>query len=279
MSLQIYGKEYYVNTLLEILRNHIQYRKQIWLLAKSDLSKAYQGTLFGWLWAVISPTITLFVFWFAFAIGLRSGRPVGEYSYFLWLMIGMVPWFCIRGMFTGGASSLRRYSFLITKIKYPIETIPTFVCVGEVVVHFALMVVVMAVFMVAGHFPDIYWIQFPFYMLLAFIFFSAWSLFSGLISAFSRDFLNLVRAISSALMWLSGIFYEADKIANETVKSVMMWNPITLIVKGYRNCFIYKEWFWENLGELRNFAIVYVIMLAAAVWMYRRLRKDIPDVL
>lgn len=268
-----------MNTLLEILRNHIQYRKQIWLLAKSDLGKAYQGTLFGWLWAVISPTITLFVFWFAFSIGLRSGRPVGEYSYFLWLMIGMTPWFCIRGMFTGGASSLRRYTFLITKIKYPMETIPTFVCVGEVVVHFALMLIVMAVFMLGGHMPDIYWIQFPFYTLLAFIFFNSWSLFSGLISAFSRDFLNLVRAISSALMWLSGIFYEAEQIANETLREVMMWNPITIIVHGYRNCFIYKEWFWESPGELRNFAIVYVIMVVAAVWMYKRLRKDIPDVL
>ena len=162
LALRAYGKEQYVKTLLEILKNHIEYRKQIWLLAKSDLGKVYRGTLFGWLWAVINPMITLFVFWFAFSIGLRSGRPIGEYSYFLWLMIGMVPWFCIKGMFTGGAGSLRRYTFLITKIKYPIETIPTFVCIGEVVVHFILMLIVMAVFMLDGHMPDIYWLQFPF---------------------------------------------------------------------------------------------------------------------
>ena len=38
-------------------------------------------------------------------------------------------------------------------------------------------------------------------------------------------------------------------------------------------------WFFEDLTELRNFAIVFVIMLVLALWAYKKLKKDIPDVL
>ena len=43
--------------------------------------------------------------------------------------------------------------------------------------------------------------------------------------------------------------------------------------------FIEKVWFWENAEELLYFGIVFVVFLLLAVWAYKKLRKDIPDVL
>ena len=95
----------------------------------------------------------------------------------------------------------------------------------------------------------------------------------------SKDFLNLVRSMSTALFWLSGIIYDANKVDHTWIKDILLFNPVTLIANGYRNCFIYKRWFWENPQELVNFVIVYAVMLLLAVWAYKKLRKDIPDVL
>ena len=130
-----------------------------------------------------------------------------------------------------------------------------------------------------GYLPDIYTLQLPFYMLMMFLFFTAWGLFSGVLGAMSRDFLNLVKALTTALFWLSGILYDANSIDQTWIKNILLFNPITLVANGYRNCFIYKQWFWENPQELINFGIVYLVMCILAVWAYRRLRKDIPDVL
>ena len=54
---------------------------------------------------------------------------------------------------------------------------------------------------------------------------------------------------------------------------------MTIVVNGYRNARIYQKWFWEDWQQLVNFAIVYAVMLLLAVWVYRKLKKDIPDVL
>ena len=107
--------------------DHIQYRKQLLKLAQADLKKTYSGAVLGWAWVLIKPTILIFVFWFAFTTGLRKGGDVDGYQFFLLLIAGMIPWFYMRDMLTGGANSIRRYKYLVTKIKFPISTIPTFV--------------------------------------------------------------------------------------------------------------------------------------------------------
>lgn len=273
------GRKISLNTLKEIIEAHFEYRKQLVKLAKADIIKTYKGAALGWSWAIIRPAIQIFVFWFAFTIGLRSGKPVGEYPFFLWLIAGMIPWFYMRDMLGGGAGALRRYTYLITKIKYPISTIPTFVSMSFFAVHVGLLAIVILIFMGFGFMPDIYYLQLPLYMAMMFLFFSAWALFSSVLAAMSRDFLNLVKSMTTALFWLSGIVYNAAEIDQIWIKNILMFNPVTLIANGYRRCFIYKEWFWEAPQEMINFAIVYVVMIILAVWAYKKLHKDIPDVL
>lgn len=268
-----------MNTLREIITEHIRCRKQIWKLAKSDLIKTYKGSALGWAWAIIKPTITLCVYWFAFSIGLKSGKPVEGYPYFLWLMAGLIPWFYMRSMLPGGASSLRRYTFLVTKIKYPICTIPTFVSISYFIVHCALVVFMLLMYMARGFFPDIYYLQLPLYMLMNFVFFTAWGLFGSMLSAISRDFQNFIKSITLALMWLSGIFYRVENINIPWLRTLLSFNPITIIVNGYRKTLVYKEWFWESPQDIINYLIVLVVMVTLAVWAYKKLRKDIPDVL
>jgi len=116
-------------------------------------------------------------------------------------------------------------------------------------------------------------------MLLMFLFFTAWGLFAGVLSAISRDFLNLVKSLTQALFWMSGILYDATTIDVQWIRAILLFNPVTIIANGYRNVFINQRWFWEDWQQLVNFAIVYVVMLALAVMAYRKLKKDIPDIL
>ena len=155
-----------MRNLKRIIKEHIEYRHQILKLAKADLSKTYRGAALGWSWAVIKPTVTIFVYWFAFTIGLRMGKSVGEYPFFLWLIAGVIPWFYMSEMITGGADSIRKYSYLVTKMKFPISTIPTFVSISKIIVHLLLVVIVIVIFMLFGFKPDIYLLQLPFYTII-----------------------------------------------------------------------------------------------------------------
>lgn len=255
------------------------YRKQIFKLAKADLIKTYRGSALGWAWAVVSPVVTIFVFWFAFSYGLRSGKPVNGYSFFLWLIAGFIPWFYMRGMITGGAGCIRANKHMVTKMKFPISVIPTFTSLSKLAIHVLLLAIMIVIFMCFGYMPDLYYLQIPLYMLMMFLFFTVWSLFAGMLSAISKDFLNLVKSFSTAIFWMSGIIYNVDKIEIPWMRSILSYNPVTIIANGYRHIFIDKIWFFEDLYGIKCYLIVLVVMIFLAVWAYKKLYKDIPDVM
>lgn len=268
-----------MKTIAGILKDHFQYRQQIFKLAKADLVKTYRGAALGWAWAIIKPAVTIFVYWFAFQIGLRAGRDVNGFPFFLWLIAGVVPWFYMSDMITGGTEAVRKYSYLVTKMKFPVSTIPTFVSISKFMVHIVLLIIVILIFVGMGYFPDLYILQLPFYMILNFIFFTIFSLFSSILASMSKDFANLVKSLVTAIFWLSGIIYNINTINTPWLKKLLMINPVTFLVEGYRNCFIHQTWFWEQPKRLMYFGIILLILIIFAIWTYKRLRKEIPDVL
>ena len=268
-----------MKTIIEIANEHIRWRYQIFNLAKSDLKKTYSGAALGWLWAIIKPLITILVYWFAFSVGLRQGKVVEGYPYILWIVAGIIPWFYMTEMITQGASSIRSYKFLVTKMKFPVSTIPTFVGISKLAVHLFLLSIVFVLFILMGFFPDIYMLQLPIYMFLMVAFFILWALFSSMLSSISKDFLNLVKSIVTAVFWMSGILWDINSISTPWIKTILMFNPVTFVATGYRNCFIYKVWIWEQPEALACFAVMFVIMFILAMWSYKKLIREIPDVL
>lgn len=266
-------------TTREIVSEHAGFRTQIFQLAWSDMVKTYRGSALGWMWAVIKPTVTIFVYWFAFSIGLRHGKEVAGYPFFLWLISGIVPWFYISEMLTQGSQTLRRYNYLVTKIKFPVSTIATFVSISKLYVHLVLLAVVVVIFLAFGYPLDIYMLQLPVYTLLMFAFFTLWSLMAGPLSAVSKDFANTVNSLTTAIFWMSGVMWDVARIDSPVLRHVLAFNPVTFIARGYRNCFIYKQWFWEDRFGLFAFGVLLLLMFVLAIYTHRRLRREVADVL
>ena len=268
-----------LKTVSLIIKEHITYRKQIIKLAKSDLIKTYRGSALGWAWAIIKPLVTIFVFWFAFSLGLRHGQPVDGYPFILWLIAGFLPWFYMSEMIPQGAACLRKNKHMVTKMKFPVSTIPTFTGLSKLVVHLVLLGIVIVIFCLFGFLPDIYYLQLPVYILMMLVFFVCWSLFAGMLSALSKDFQNLVNAFVTALFWLSGIIYNVNDITHEWIRILLNFNPITIMANGYRHVFIDKTWFFEDTLGFGGYFVVLFVMACMALWAYKKLYKEIPDVL
>lgn len=270
----------YIESFTVNIREHIENVPQIIKLAGADLKKTYTGAALGWAWAIIKPVVNIFVYWFAIAIGLRQGGDVNGYPYILWLICGIIPWFFMSEAITGGTDCIRKYSYLVTKMKYPVTTIPTFTNLSKLFVHLIITVVVVLIFWISGYPPSIYLLQLPLYTLFMFLFFNAWALFAGLVSAMSKDFSNLVKSFNVAVFWLSGILWNIENVrSNPVVYSLMMLNPVTFICYGYRNCFVNQTWFFEQPVRLVYFLCWYLFLVFLSMWAHKKLRKEIPDVL
>ena len=286
------------STMFQIAKEHKGFGKQILLLAKNELIKKYKGAVIGPFWAVVKPLFTLFVYWFAFEIGLRAtgkdysisvnGSFVGTYSKFLFMLVGFIPWFFMQESILFGSRSIVLNRQFVTKVNFPVSTIMTFTHVARLYIHL-LLTALMYLYITfiggtvdgvsGGIAPSLYNLQFFIYMPVMFLFFLVLTWSTAPMAAFSRDFENMIISLMSGIFWLTGIVYDTYGLENDTLRRIMMLNPMTFFANGYRNTFIYHRWFWEYPSELYIFLIEFAVLIALGIFNYNRLRKKLPDVL
>lgn len=283
--------------MFQILKEHKGFWKQIFLLAKNELIKTYKGAVIGPFWAVIKPAFTLFVYWFAFSVGIRSagnvdvvinGDFIATFDRFTFLLVGFIPWFFITDSITQGAKSIRLNRQFVTKVSFPVSTIMTYTAVARLYVHiFLASIMYLIIAFTRG--VSIYNLQFFLYCPLMFAFFVVLTWSTAPMSAFSKDFENMIVSIMSGIFWLSGIIYNSYNMDTDALifgkplkpilEFIMLLNPINFFANGYRNAFLYDRWFFEYPLELIIFLVEFVIIFILGIYNYNRLRKTLPDVL
>ena len=262
-----------------MIREHISFKKQIFKLSKSELIKTYKGAALGPAWAVIMPAITIFVYWFAFQIGLRANKDAGGIPFFFFLMTGMIPWFFMRASIIEGAACFRNKKAFITKMPFPVSTIPTLQLLSELYIHMILTALMYCVLLLGGVRPSIYNLQIFFYMPVMYICFLFLSWILAPLAAISKDFQNLIKSIITALFWLSGIIWDPYTLSSTVLKRIVLATPISYFANGYRSAFLYEKVFWMTRYESFCCLIWIIGFLILGVYTYKRTRKVIPDVL
>ena len=284
--------------MFQIAKEHKNFSKQILLLAKNELIKKYKGAVIGPLWAVVKPAFTLFVYWFAFEVGLKAtgkdytiiinGDYVGTFSKFLFMLVGFIPWFFMQDSILQGSRSILLNRQFVTKVSFPVSTIMTFTHVARLYVHLflsALMYLYLCFIggtvdgVAGGIAPSWYNLQFFFYTPLMFAFFLVLTWSTAPMAAFSRDFENMIISLMSGVFWLTGVVYDTYGLGSEVLRRIMLFNPMTFFANGYRNAFLYHRWFWEYPSEFIIFVIEFAVLIALGIFNYNRLRKRLPDVL
>jgi teichoic acid transport system permease protein len=269
-----------VGTLRSICNDIWEWRKQIVSLGFFDLRKTSAGAVLGPFWFFAKPAVYVFVFWFALEVGLRSGNQSDASApYILWLVAGLVPWFYIQEILGAGINSFNRYSYLVTKIKFPLAGIPLIYCISLFVIQCGLVLALLVIYFLCGMPLDLYLLQLPVAMVLMFVFFYMFSLMTSCLSAISKDFMNLLKTLSTPVFWLSGIIFNVQKLAFPWIQAILMLNPVTFIATMYR-CAVYdKTWIWETPEAVGGFIIVFVVQLIAMVVIYKRTHEEVSDVL
>lgn len=270
-----------VSGFVDIITEHRGQAKKLWMLSVNNLIKKYKGAVMGPLWALIKPSFTLFILWFAFTVGIKGGNSVSGYPRFIFMLSGYIPWFFISEMIVGGSRSIRQNSQFVTKLSFPVSNIMTFCTMSSLIIHVGMCVIMYIILLCAGYGPSIYNLQFFYYLPLMYAFFLVLSWTTAPLSAFSKDFENLINAIITGLFWLSGVFWDTYSISNPVIRKIMYLNPINYFVNGYRKSFLYDTFIFDSnyMTETIIFFAEFILLILIGSHFYKKLRKILPDIL
>ena len=262
---------------LVLIGDIISNRKLLWQLTKRDFKERYLGSYLGILWAFIQPAVTVLIFWFVFQVGFKS-MPVNNFPFILWLVCGMFPWFFLSESIQSAANSVIESAFLVKKIVFRVELLPIVKIISALVVHIFFIAVLFLMFAAYGHPPTLYALQIIYYVLAMICLSLGLSWLTSSLAVFFRDVRQLVAMLLQFGFWGTPIFWNL-KMLPEQFQFILKLNPAYYVVEGYRQSFIYREWFWEHLYLTAYYwALTAAVMLIGA-WCFKKLRPHFADVL
>lgn len=256
-------------------------RNMIYKLAKNDFRTKYAGSYLGIIWAFIQPVVTVLVYWFVFEVGFRSGENTLPVPFVLYLVAGIVPWFFFQDGLTGGTNSLLEYNYLVKKVVFNISVLPVVKLISALFVHAFFVLFITILYCCYGHFPDLYYLQLFYYTGGLLLLLLGLSYITCAVVLFFRDLSQIINIALQIGVWLTPIMWTAEDrlVRYPIVYKILKLNPVYYVVTGYRDAFIYKNWFWER----PLWTIYFWCFVAGTLWLgsriFNKLRVHFADVL
>lgn len=264
--------------IFRFFKHLIVSKELIFALAKNDFKEQFLGSYLGLLWAVLRPMLFMLIVWFIFSIGFKGHLKNGEVPFFLYLMCGYIPWFFFSDAVSGGMNSVIANKYLVKKVNFRVSILPMIKIFSVLFLHLIFIGILVVVFLLYGYSPSIYWIQLPFYTLSMFLLVLGISWLTSALRVFMKDIVQIISVILQLGFWITPIFWSIKALPQKYMY-VMKLNPMVYIIEGYRNCFIYHEWFWNNYTYTPYFLIITLCFLLFGAVVFKRLRPHFGDVL
>lgn len=251
--------------------------KLILSLSKSDFKKRYFGSYLGILWAFVQPLISILLFWFVFQVGFRS-TPVNDVPFILWLSCAIIPWNFFADAVSSATNSIQESSYIVKKVVFKLEILPVVKIYASLFVHLFFVIFLLAMFLFYGYGFSVYYLQVFYYLLATILLVLGISWITSALVLFLKDTAQIVAMLLQIGFWLTPIFYTLETVP-EKYWFFFKMNPMYYITNGYRNTFIYKQWFWQDMKLTIYFWIVTLILLVAGYVLFKKMKPHFADVL
>lgn len=267
-----------LNNVFEIVSSNIKNVKQMYGMAQIMLKRRYSGSMLGIIWALVHPTLYCVVYWLVVSVGIRRSNVIEGVPYSFWMIPGIMAWFFFSAVLTNAGASLRQNRVLVSKLVYPVDTIPASSVLSLFFVHFMMMGIVIAIFILSGFGISVYLLQLPYYMLCGLLISLPIAYLLSALSAVSKDIMHTVSSLTTAFFWMTPSLWSIKNLPS-AIQMAIMSNPFSYVVLGYRNCFVSKAWFFQQLGSMLYFWVLWAVLTLLAAFVFRKLHSEFADVL
>lgn len=201
-------------------------------IVRKEMLVRYRGSVLGWVWSYMKPTVQFLVFWLA--LGVFLGRNAAVDSYPIYLLSGIILVNFFSEAFGNATKSLPENANLVQKIYLPREIFPTSSVLIAFVNFLPQVIVLLVVCILFGWHPTVLSILALICgIAIIGILATGLGLFFGALNVSFRDAQNFVDLILLVAMWGSPVLYTQEVLtqAPQWVQVVYNLNPVTPAVE------------------------------------------------
>ena len=207
--------------MIQRIRNIYEYRDMIYSLVRRELRGRYKGSVLGFLWTYINPLCQVIVYSAVFSVIFR----VNIEKFYLYLIIGMMPWTFFSSSVQGGTTCVRAQSEMIKKIYFPREVIPiSYVTSTFVNMLLSFIIVFLAVLTANWGINAVAFLYLPLIMIIEYLLALGLAFIVSAITVYFRDLEQIMGVLMMAWIYLTPIMYDVDYIP-EQLRTLFFINP------------------------------------------------------
>ena len=254
------------------------YQQRLFLLklwVRRELRTSYAGTAGGLLWAILSPLLTIGIYYLVFAVVLQVRIPqlATAGGFFFYLLSGLLPWLATNQGLTKAANSLLAHESFLRRHGFPVEILPaTAVIVGLVPQLVGTLILFVLLLINTGGMPGPWW-------LLPLVLAGQLLLVGGLGSVLSvfalhlKDTTQVLPSLLRLLFYCSPILY-SKSLVPEDFHWLFLLNPFACMAQMYHGVILGFE---VTLAEIIGFLLWTLILGGGGLLLFRRLGESLGE--
>lgn len=250
------------------------YRELLLIFAWRDLKVRYRQTLFGALWVMGQPLVSMLIFTLLFGrvakLSVTTSVP-----YPVFVLAGLLLWNFVAGAINHVGNSLLGASYLISKAYFPRLVVPLSNIATDLV-DFGVAALLLVPVMLWYRFipgPEILFA--PLLVVLATMFALGAGLWIAALNIEYRDIRIVIPWLLQIAMYVTPVIYPLSALP-ERYRVLAVFNPMSGIVESFRATLfgtpvLYEPLLWSVVSS--------VILLVTGAFYFRRVERRFADIL
>ena len=243
-------------------------------LTKTDFKLRYQGSVLGYLWALLRPLMMFAILYLVFSKILRFGGDIPHYP--VYLLAGTTLWSFFTECTMQGIHAIVQRGDLIRKICFPKYIVVVSSTLTAVINLLINLVVVIIFALINGVAPSVTWLLVPLSVIELYALSLGISFLFGAINVKFRDIASIWDVLVQALFYAVPIIYPIKMVldVSDVAAKVILLNPIAQVIQDVRYNLItdttLTTWNTVETPFLRFVPILIVVVLLVLAAAYFR---------
>ena len=265
---------------MEYIKAIIKNRKLIFQLGKNDFRNKFANTSLGAIWGFLQPFVYMVTYAIVLQYILKTGSS-GDDPFIVWYLPAMAIWQFLNDSVLNITNSIRNYSYLVKKVLFPVDVIPTISLISTCITSLFVIIVATIICIIYGYMPNV--LLMIYYIFAALCFIVGFTRLTSAISTLVPDFAQLLSILMQILFWFTPIIWDisfVSGLAGGKIEILVKCMPFSYVITGFRQAFVGGNILTESYGIYT--IIFWVITIGVFIWsnhIFKKCKKDFADVL